>query len=58
MWKAPLVRLNDEMEQLIREKDTGISSVWLKAACLSNELMIGGAEPMDTESNSIRFNGN
>lgn len=56
MRGALLVRLNDETEQIIRDKSS--VSLWLNPACLSNELVIGAAKHANTRSNIITLNGN
>lgn len=56
MWRAIWVRLNDEAEQIIRDKSS--FSIWLNPASLSNELVMGGAEHMNMKSNIITLNGN
>lgn len=56
MRGAVLVRLNDETEQIIRDKSS--FSIWLNPASLSNEPAMGGAEHTNMRSNIITFNGN
>lgn len=56
MWRAASVRLNDEAEQIIRDKFS--FSIWLNPANLSNERVMGGAERMNMRSNIITLNGN
>lgn len=56
MRGALLVRLNDETEQIIRDKS--FVSLWLNPACLSNELVMGAAKHANMRSNIITLNGN